>query len=128
MQTLTLDAPALFGDHHVSEARRILLELPGIKEVYASSGFQVIEVTFDPKKITEKQITECLTEAGYLGTLPMKIENDPASKNELGGGAYRSTAYYETIKKTVSFSQRVNYQGRPLWPCPGLGPIKEEEG
>ena len=128
MQTLTFDAPALYGDHHVSEARRILLELPGVKEVYASSGFQVIEVTFDPKKISDQKITECLSEAGYLGTLPMKIENNAADKNEIGGGAFRSTAYYETIKKTVSFSQRVNYQGRPLWPCPGFGPIKEEEG
>jgi hypothetical protein len=36
----------------------------------------------------------------------------------------RHTAVYEQIKKTVSFSQQVAYRGRPLWPCPGMGPIR----
>ena len=34
---------------------------------------------------------------------------------------------YETIKQTVSFAQQVNYQGRPLWHCPGIGAIKMDE-
>jgi hypothetical protein len=52
MQKSTFDTPALFGDHHVTEVRRILLETPGVKDVYASSAFNVVQVEFDEKKIT----------------------------------------------------------------------------
>jgi hypothetical protein len=27
----------------------------------------------------------------------------------------------------VSFSQKVQHQGRALWPCPGLGAVKMDE-
>ena len=41
MKTLSLELPAMYGDHHVIEVRRILLEIDGVKDVYASSSFQV---------------------------------------------------------------------------------------
>ena len=50
METKAFEAPALYGDHHVSEVQSILKELPGIEDVYASSAFQAIEVTFDEKE------------------------------------------------------------------------------
>ena len=124
METKTFETPALFGDHHVAEVRRILLELTGVNEVYASSAFQVIEVKFDPQKIQAAQITACLEEAGYLGELPMQIETGIAAERKDGDNSFRHTAVYETVKGTVSFAQRVNYNGRPLWPCPGMGTIK----
>ena len=37
----------MYGDHHVVEVRRLLLEMPGVTDVYASSSFQVVEVAFD---------------------------------------------------------------------------------
>jgi copper chaperone CopZ len=124
MDTKTFEAPALFGDHHVTEVRRILLELTGVNEVYASSAFQVIEVKFDPKKIKAAQITACLEDAGYLGKVPMLIETGIAVEKKEGDNFFRHTAVYETIKGTISFAQRVDYNGRPLWPCPGLGAVK----
>ena len=124
METITIEAPALFGDHHVMEVRRILLELTGVAEVYASSAFQIIEVTFDPNKIKAEHIQACLEEAGYLGAVPMLVETGIAVERKEGDPAFRHTATYETVKSTVSFAQRVNYSGRPLWPCPGLGPVK----
>jgi copper chaperone CopZ len=124
METITIETPALYGDHHVMEVRRILLELTGVTEVYASSAFQVIEVTFDQKKIKAEQIKVCLDKAGYLGEVPMLVETGIAVEKKEGDSAFRHTATYETIKSTVSFAQRVNYSGRPLWPCPGLGPVK----
>ena len=30
MQKVTYETPSLYGDHHVTEVRRILLELPGV--------------------------------------------------------------------------------------------------
>ncbi len=127
METRKFQAPALFGDHHVVEVRRILLELTGVSEVYASSAFQVIEVTFDPKKIKAEQIHARLEEAGYLGEIPILTETGTAVEKKDGDGVFRHTAVYETVKGTVSFAQRVDYSGRPLWPCPGLGVLKVEK-
>ena len=127
METKAFEAPALYGDHHVSEVQRILKELPGVEDVYASSAFQAIEVTFDEKKITADKIASRLEEAGYLGEIPMLAEAGVAVEKKEGDGVFRHTATYETIKKTVSFAQQVQYQGRALWPCPGLGTIKMDE-
>ncbi len=128
METKTFEASALFGDHHVTEVRRLLLELDGVKEVYASSAFQVIEVKFDPKKVSAEQIENCLAEAGYLGEIPSLIETGIAGYGKEGADEFfRHTVAYNTIKQTVSFSQKVQYQGRPLWPCPGIGAVKMDE-
>jgi copper chaperone CopZ len=124
MEIKTFETPALYGDHHVSEVRRILLELTGVSEVYASSAFQIIEVQYDPAKIRVEQITARLEEAGYLGEVPMLIETGIAVEKKEGDNFFRHTAVYETIKGTVSFAQRVDYNGRPLWPCPGFGAVK----
>ena len=123
METKTFEAPALFADHHVTEVRRILLEL-GADDVYASSAFQVIEVTFDPGKIKAEEIASCLEKAGYLGEMAVETETGIAVEKRGDDVAFRHTATYETVKSTVSFAQNVNYTGRALWPCPGLGPVK----
>ena len=127
METKTFEAPALYGDHHVTEVRRILQGLTGVSEVYASSAFQVIEVTFDPEKISAEDITEQLDKAGYLGELPLISETGIAVEKKEGDSAFRHTATYETIKETVSFAQSVQATGRALWPCPGLGPVKHRD-
>ena len=127
METISFEALALYGDHHVSEARRILLELKGVSDVYASSAFQVIQVTFDPKKIKAAQIETCLQEAGYLGDFPIGAEPGTAAVKKEGDGLFRHTAVYETVKETVAFAQRVDPGKRPLWPCPGIGVVKVEE-
>ena len=127
METKTFEAPALFADHHVTEVRRIMLELAGVSDVYASSAFQIIEVTFDPKKVGAEDIAACLEKAGYLGDVPMLTETGVAVEKRGDDSAFRHTATYETIKGTVSFAQRVNYEGRPLWPCPGMSPAKITE-
>lgn len=128
METKTFEVPALYGDHHVTEVRRILLGLEGVTDVYASSAFQIVEVTYDESKINDLQITLKLDEAGYLGEWTVPIELGAAAQQGDGQKPYfRHTATYETTKQTVSFGQRVNYQGRPLWPCPGMGTVKVEE-
>ena len=127
METKAFEAPALYGDHHVSEVQSILKELPGIEDVYASSAFQAIEVTFDEKTTTADKIAARLEEAGYLGEVPMLAEAGVAVERKEGDGVFRHTATYETVKETVSFAQSVQHQGRPLWPCPGLGAVEMEE-
>jgi len=127
METKAFEAPALYGDHHVTEVQRILKGLPGVEEIYASSAFQAIEVTFDESKITADKIASSLEEAGYLGEVPMLAEAGIAVERTEGDGVFRHTATYKTVKKTVSFAQSVQSQGRPLWPCPGLGAVKMDE-
>ena len=128
MQTKVFETPALYGDHHVSEVQKILRVLPGIESVYASSAFRVTEVKFDESQITDEQIASRLKEAGYLGEIPILAESGEAAYGrEDGNSNFRQTAVYETVKQTVSFAQQVQYQGRPLWPCPGIGVIKMDE-
>ena len=131
MKVFTIDLPAMYGDHHVVEVRRILLEMPGVDGVYASSGFRAAEITYDPGKLDEEAIKAKLDEAGYIGELPIP-EEVPAQSASTGNGKrgfFRHTAAFETTNKVVSFGQTVNYQGRALWPCPGMTPITgiEEE-
>lgn len=125
METITFEAPALYGDHHVSEVRRILLEMTGVGDVYASSAFQTIEVTFDPAKVKAEQIEARLQEAGYLGEIPMLVESGIAVEKVGDDQFFRHTAVYETVKSTVTFAQRVDQDARALWPCPGMGPVRK---
>jgi copper chaperone CopZ len=128
MDTLTLEVQTMYGDHHVVEVRRILLELPGVEDVYASSSFRVVEVTYDPDKITPERIKASLEEAGYLGELSMPSETGEAAYGRSNGNSFfRHTMVYENTRQVISFAQKVGYSGRPLWPCPGMGPIKSNK-
>jgi copper chaperone CopZ len=125
METVRFEVPALYADHHVTEVRRVLLELPGVMEVYASSAFRVVEVCYDKAQINDLQIAIKLDEAGYLGEWTVPAEADAVHETVRAGQTpyFRHTVVYQATPKTVTFAQRVGYGGRPLWPCPGLGPI-----
>ena len=125
MEVLSLELPAMYGDHHVVEVRRLLLEMPGVEDVYASSGFRAAEVSYDSEKVSAEDIKAKLDQAGYIGELPIPVEV-PAESASTGAekkGFFRHTAAYETTNQVVSFGQTVNYEGRALWPCPGMTPI-----
>ena len=126
METFTLELPAMYGDHHVTEVRRILLEMPGIQDVYASSCFQVVSITYEPGKTDPKAITARLGETGYLGDLTLPGETAQATPAP-AGRATRHTASYQQTGRVIGFAQSVADAGRPLWPCPGMGPVKELE-
>jgi copper chaperone CopZ len=132
VETLTLELPAMYGDHHVVEVRRLLLEMPGITDVYASSSFRAAEITFDPTQVDAVTIKARLEQAGYLGELDLPMESgEPAAGRASTDGVsyFRHSAAFETVGNVVSFAQQVPYSGRPLWPCPGMGTIKiEDEG
>jgi copper chaperone CopZ len=123
MEKLSIDLPTLYGDHHVIEVRRILLEIPGVEDVYASSAFRLVEVTYDPAKVPPEALLTKLEEAGYSGDLPVPVEVGATPVEGNGKAFFRHTAVYQTTRNVVSFQQRVKYEGRPLWPCPGMGPL-----
>ena len=130
MPNLTLELPSMYGDHHVIEVRRLLLELAGVEDVYASSGFRVVDVTFDDTAVSPGQIKQVLEEAGYLGELLLPAETGKAATEEGETPYFRRTATFEQTGQVVGFGQKVLHNnGRVLWPCPGLGPVvsvKEE--
>jgi len=123
---INIDTPALYGDHHVIEVRRILLEVPGVEDVYASSAFHTVDVTIDTDKAKEEDICKTLEEAGYLGELVLPEERGTPSylSADKSQSYFRHTDVYENSRKTVGFSQNVAYSGRPLWNCPGFGVIE----
>lgn len=127
-KTVTFDSPALYGDHHVLEVRRMLLDLPGVQDVYASSAFRIVDVTYDTDKTSEDAISEVLSSAGYLGEWLQPEEEGVAAETatERLKTYFRHTEVYETSRQVVSFTQRVSFSGRPLWNCPGLGVINNK--
>ncbi|MBN2149170.1 MAG: heavy-metal-associated domain-containing protein [Anaerolineales bacterium] len=127
MQTKTFETPALYADHHVVEVRRILLEIPGVVDVYASSAFQAIEVTYDDTKVNDLEIAVKLDNAGYLGEWSQPIETGVSAYHAAQPQAtfFRHTIAFPQTRQAVAFAQNVSYLGRPLWPCPGMGIISK---
>lgn len=127
MKTVTYELPNLYGDHHVLEVRRILFEMAGVEDVYASSAFRMVEVRYDETKTNDLDIAVKLDEAGYLGEWSAPMEAGASTYLEDRSRSYfRHTATYETTRQVVSFAQNVSYTGRPLWTCPGMGVIKNK--
>jgi copper chaperone CopZ len=128
MKTLTLDLPAMYGDHHVVEVRRLLLNMPGVKQVYASSCFQAVEIIYDPAEVDAETLTAQLDDAGYMQPLAVPLESTGSADAD-SKAYFRHTAAYRQTGKVVSFSQNVANLSRPLWPCPGMGLIQRvDEG
>lgn len=126
MENITLNLPAMYGDHHVTEVRRVLLETAGVEDVYASSSFRVVEVGYNPGQISVEQITSALENAGYTEEITIPLETGVAAYGRESDGKdvfFRHTAAYEQVSDVVSFAQKIESTGRPLWPCPGMGVV-----
>ena len=126
MKTTLIEVPTMYGDHHVLEVRRLLLEIPGVEEVIASSAFGTAEVTFDPAKTNDLELKVKLDQAGYLGEWSLPTEIGATSKEVEKQPFFRHTEVFETSRQVVSFAQNVEFAGRPLWPCPGMGLLSKK--
>lgn len=125
MQRLVIYLPSLYGDHHVTEVRRILLEMPGVVDVYVSSAFHSVELTIDPAVVEGASLISTLAQAGYSDefVVPTETPVSPQSEEVMKPSFRHSTAYRQ-IGSSISFAQNTSYLGRPLWPCPGMGVIR----
>lgn len=125
METITIDLPKMYGDHHVTEVRSMLLVMPGVEDVYASSAFRVVRARIDPAKVSEADLRAKLETAGYLGDELVETEAwKTGTPAEVVDNPFRHTAALENIKG-VAFGQKVEEVGRALWPCPGMGPVQK---
>jgi excisionase family DNA binding protein len=86
MENALFEVPSMYGDHHVLAVRQALLALPGVEDVWASSAWQQVQVTYEPEKISADQLGQALDRAGYpVGnghhpSAPARLRNakDPA--------------------------------------------------
>lgn len=77
MEKIVLDVPLLWADHHVLKVREVLVNLPGVEEVYASSAWRKVLVKFDGDKINQAAIEQALADAGYpvgQGEVPVLVQ------------------------------------------------------
>ena len=74
METIVLEIPRMYGDHHAMAVRQMLVQTPGIKDVWVSAAFQKVQVKFDPDVIQGSQVILRLVDAGY----PPAAERDNA--------------------------------------------------
>jgi copper chaperone CopZ len=65
MEQVSFSAPAMFADHHVLKVREALFALDGVTDVYASSAWQTVIVSFDEDKVGSAAIEDALSKAGY---------------------------------------------------------------
>ncbi len=116
MEKLVLTIPTLYGDHHTTAVKDILAGIAGIQDSYVSSAFQQVSVSFDPKVVQAEAIRETLAGQGY-GEGEAQADLTEGAK----ASATRHTAAYSGTGDTLSFSEaKAPFEGRPLWPCPGL--------
>jgi len=121
---LTLYLPFLFGDHHVTEVRKLLGAISGIQDLYVSSSFHAVELDYDPAQTSPEKINEVLEEAGYLGdaVIPEEIGASSVS-DKMNSPFFRKTDIYATTQKVTSFRQNLSLLNRHIWPVPGFGPL-----
>ena len=65
MEQVSFSAPAMFADHHVLKVREALFALEGVTDVYASSAWQTVIVSYDEGKVKSAVIEDALSKAGY---------------------------------------------------------------
>lgn len=120
MKTVTFTLPMMYGDHHVLAVKQLLHDLPGIDDLYASSSFQIVEINFDEREVSEEKLKQVLAEAGYFEdtAVPEEIGSSPAHEN--GKPFFRHTAVFSQTGSAISFGQDMPEVQRPLWPCPGI--------
>jgi copper chaperone CopZ len=122
MNKLQLELPAMYGDHHVLAVRHILLSIEGVAHVWASAAWCTIEVEYDSDKVSPEQIEQRLADEGYTQPTPAPVLPSDDER------ARRFTVSIGEAGKQVSFAQQVpEAGGRPLWPCPGMTPWREEK-
>ena len=61
----TLNVPRMYADHHTKAVKAVLAELDGVQDVIASSARKTVTVIFDEASLTDENIEQHLTSAGY---------------------------------------------------------------
>jgi len=81
MEKVVLDVPTLWADHHVLKVRDALVNLEGVKDVYASSAWKQVLVAYEDGQTDITALEKALAQAGYpVGEGEMPVVVQPAEK------------------------------------------------
>jgi copper chaperone CopZ len=81
MSRVALEVPILWADHHVLKVRDALTKLEGVEDVYASSAWKQVLVTYEDGKLDRAAIEAALAGAGYpVGEGEMPVVVQPTEK------------------------------------------------
>ena len=118
MEKLVLSIPNLYGDHHTTAVRQILLAIPGLSDIVVSSAFHQVSMTLDPSKATAEAVTQALTAQGYGAG-----DELPVYPSSPAGETTRHTSTVAGTGTALAFAERTMVsEGRAMWPCPGFDP------
>jgi copper chaperone CopZ len=93
MEKVIVDVPSMYADHHVLTVRKLLTELNGVEDVYASSAFKQVLVKYDPAVIAPEAVAEVLREAGYTEEMVVPVQGKLAEES-WKKGPFRMTKTY----------------------------------
>ena len=117
MDKVTLSVPGMYGDHHVLAVRDLLGKLPGVENIYATSAFKQVVVTFDPAKSKPADFESALAAQGYMMDVGAEITD--AVKGQRHGGSQFVVA--SGMAEMVRFeAPPVNWGAGGPRPCPGF--------
>jgi copper chaperone CopZ len=77
MNKVVLDVPTLWADHHVLKVRDALSKLEGVKDVYVSSAWKQVLVTYEDGQVDSAAIEDAVVSAGYPvgeGEMPVLVQ------------------------------------------------------
>ena len=118
MEKVTLNVPGMYGDHHVLAVRDILGKLPGVENIFATSAFKQVVVTFDPAKAKPADFESALSAEGYMDELQWPEITDDIKAKKHGGSQF---VVASGIAESVRFeAPPVNWGAGGPRPCPGF--------
>jgi copper chaperone CopZ len=118
MEKVTLNVPGMYGDHHVLAVRDLLGKLPGVENIFATSAFKQVVVTFDPTKSKPADFEKVLKAEGYMESEARPDITDTIKAQRHGGSQF---VVASGIAETVRFeAPPVNWGAGGPRPCPGF--------
>ncbi len=118
MEKVSLSVPGMYGDHHVLAIRDLLGQLPGVDNIYASSAFKAVVVTYDPAKASPADFEKALAAEGYTMGEAVDPGGDGVALKPHGGAQFVvASGMAETVRFTAP---PLNTGSGGPRPCPGF--------
>jgi copper chaperone CopZ len=87
--------PKMYADHHVEAVRSALTQLQGVEDVYASSAFKRVAVSYDAQKVDPKAMERALAEAGYAPGEEWILPRIPEGKED-------NSPWFQTLQRETT--------------------------
>ncbi len=116
MEKAVLDVPGMYGDHHVLAVRDLLGQIAGVEDIFATSAFKQVVVTYDPAKAKPEDFESVLAAQGYTtGDGEAPVEQPVPQRG------HAQFVVASGVAETVRFTAPpVNFGVGGPRPCPGF--------